>query len=111
MLSLSVTDSLLVSSTWNNLHEIEVFDGTKCGRKRLFGESHFGIYIVNHMQCYLLILTLTLDWLIIVMFCRPCLRMSVGLVLGTGDGPLFKETNFVSGSIPMKKQERSVVYL
>lgn len=56
---------------------------------------------------------LTLDWLIHVfdMFYRPCLRMSVGLVLGTGDGPLFRETNSVSGSIPMKKQERSVVKL
>lgn len=58
---------------------------------------------------------LTLDWLIHVhvidMFYRPCLRMSVGLVLGTGDGLLFRETNSVSGSIPMKKQERSVVKL
>lgn len=54
---------------------------------------------------------LTLAWLIHVidMFYRPCLRMSVGLVLGTGDGLLFRETNSVSGSIPMKKQERSVV--
>lgn len=56
---------------------------------------------------------LTLVWLIHVidMFYRPCLRMSVGLVLGTGDGLLFRETNSVSGSIPMKKQERSVVKL
>lgn len=37
--------------------------------------------------------------------------MSVGLVLGTGDGPLFRETNSASGSILMKKQERSVVKL
>lgn len=56
---------------------------------------------------------LTLDWLmhVIDMFYRPCLRMSVGLVLGTGDGLLFRETNSVSGSILMKKQERSVVKL
>lgn len=51
MLLLFLTDSILVSSTWNNLHEIEVFDGTKCGGKRLFGESHFGIYIMNGRQC------------------------------------------------------------
>lgn len=104
MLLLFLTDSILVSSTWNNLHEIEVFDGTKCGGKRLFGESHFGIDITNGVA-------LTLAWLIHVidMFYRPCLRMSVGLVLGTGDGLLFRETNSVSGSILMKKQERSVV--
>lgn len=51
MLLLFLTDSILVSSTWNNLHEIEVFDGTKCGGKRLFGESLFGIYIMNGRQC------------------------------------------------------------
>lgn len=35
----SVLDSLFVTSTWYNLHETEMFNGTKCRRKRILGES------------------------------------------------------------------------
>lgn len=47
MFLLFLIDFIFVFFIWNNLYEIEVFDGIKCGGKRFFGEFFFGIYIMN----------------------------------------------------------------
>jgi hypothetical protein len=47
----SVVDSLFVTFTWYNLHEIEVLDGTKCRRKGILGK--YLCYVVLSYLYYL----------------------------------------------------------